>query len=129
MAEDNNRKPIGVRHRKDDLMTAIWHKRHAPSGVILSINPAVVLPSRKDSVGICDRVLCGSFWRDLIAEDVRLCSRVLPYPRDTCQRASSDADECGCPDHERFRRRGDGADGHFPAPCLPIGCGGVLMRG
>jgi len=24
---------------------------------------------------------------------------------------------------------GDGADGHFPAPCLPIGCGGVLMRG
>jgi len=48
MAEDNNRKPIGVRRRKDDLMTAIWHKRHAPFGVILSINPAVVLPSRKD---------------------------------------------------------------------------------
>jgi len=81
--------------------------------------PEVKYASRKDSVGICDRVLCGSFWRDLIAEDVRLCSRVLPYPRDTWQRAGSDSDECGCPDHERFRRRGDGADGHFPPPAYP----------
>jgi hypothetical protein len=27
------------RRRKDDLMTTIWHKRHAPFGVILSVNP------------------------------------------------------------------------------------------
>src|SRR5262245_41574761 len=38
LAEDNDRK-FGVRLRKDDLMTTIRHKRHAPFGVILSVAP------------------------------------------------------------------------------------------
>jgi hypothetical protein len=29
-------------------MTTIWHKRPVPFGVILSVNPAVVLSCRKD---------------------------------------------------------------------------------
>src|SRR2546430_4314892 len=91
-----------------------------PTGV-----PEVKYASRNDSVGTCDRGLRRGFWRDLIAEDFCLCSRVLTCPRDTCQRASSGADECGC--HKRFRRRCDGVDGHFPASCLPTSCGGDLL--
>jgi len=41
-------KQIGVRRRKDDLITTIRHKRYSPFGSHLRLHPAAVLSCRQD---------------------------------------------------------------------------------